>query len=54
MSLSFPDAGNDCLAVLRGEIRSIGTPTPHGKIADIHDCQTFLAKHFRKARVPEG
>src|ERR1700686_2977566 len=54
MRLSFLDAGNNCLPVLREQIRSIGMPTPHGKIAVIDDRQTFLPKHFRKARVPEG
>ncbi len=54
MRLGFPDAGSDCLPVLREQIRSIGTPSPHRKIAVIDDRQTFLAKHSRKARVPEG
>jgi hypothetical protein len=49
MRLRFLDAGNDCLPVLREQIRSIGTPTPYVKIAVIHDRQTFLPKHFRKA-----
>ena len=42
MRLGFPDAGSDCLPVLREQIRSIGTPSPHRKIAVIDDRQTFL------------
>src|SRR5215470_12810095 len=52
--ISLLDAPDYCFPVLCEEIPFVWTPTPDGKVSNIHYRQTPLAKHLGKARLSES